>query len=129
MLVENKKFNSSNAAYYIFKDFIGAVDREVFVVAMLDTRNNINSINMVSMGTLNSSLVHPREVFKPAILSNAASIIVAHNHPAGSLIASQADKEVTEKLVQAGKIVEIPILDHIIITDIGYYSFMEHGLM
>lgn len=90
--------------------------KEHFVVFYLDSRSQEIQREIVSVGTLNESLVHPREVFEKAIKNNAASIIVAHNHPSGDLEPSQADIEITKKLVQAGKILDIRIADHVIVS-------------
>ena len=87
-------------------------DRETLIVLLLDSQNNCIGINEVSMGSLTQSVTHPREVFKPAILSNAAAIILAHNHPSGNTNASKSDIEITEQMVKAGKILGIGVLDH-----------------
>ncbi len=92
----------------------------------LNTKNNITGINVVSIGSLNSSLVHPREVFKAAILGNAAAIILAHNHPSGDPSPSPEDLEITRRLVEAGKILGIEVLDHVIIGD-RWESLKERG--
>jgi len=103
---------------------------EEFHILYLDTKNHAVGMEMVSRGTLNASLVHPREVFKGAILANAKSVIIAHNHPSGSTEPSSADKEVTERLIRAGKILDIPVLDHVIIgSSGGYFSFNENSLI
>ena len=86
-------------------------------------------INTVSIGTLTESLVHAREVFKGAILANAASIICAHNHPSGDALASEADLAVTSKLKESGRILGIPIEDHVIVGEAGYFSFRQQGLL
>ena len=96
------------------KEFLGEADREYFVVVCLDTKNQPTNINICHVGSLNASLVHPRECFKPAILSNAASIMVYHNHPSFDPSPSREDCEVTRRLVEAGKILGIDVLDHII---------------
>jgi DNA repair protein RadC len=82
---------------------------------------------MVSLGSLTGSLVHPREVFKGALLSSAASVILLHNHPSGDPKPSAEDREVTRKLVEAGKLLGVPVLDHVIIGERSYYSFRETG--
>lgn len=96
---------------------------------MLDTRNSVIGLNTVTIGILDSSLVHPREVFKPAILSNAASIVLAHNHPSGDPMPSQEDRRATERIVQAGKILGIEVLDHIIIGDLDRFSSLNDNRM
>ena len=90
-------------------------DREALIVLLLDSQNTCIGINEVSTGSLTQSVTHPREVFKPAILSNAAAIILAHNHPNGKTNASKSDIEITEQMVKAGKILGIGVLDHVIV--------------
>jgi len=97
------------------------------VVICLDTKNQPTAINVCHVGSLNASLVHPREVMKPAILSNAASILVGHNHPSGNSEPSQEDIQVTRKLVEAGKIMGIELLDHIVIGEDEFVSLKEKG--
>ncbi len=91
------------------------LQREVFVALLLDVQNRLQGEALVSIGTLTSSLVHPREVFRPAIAQGAAAVIVAHNHPSGDPDPSQADREVTRRLIRAGRLVGIPLLDHVVI--------------
>jgi DNA repair protein RadC len=102
---------------------------EVMYALLLDTQNRVRGLVEVSRGILNGSLVHPREVFRLAIVHGAAGIIVAHNHPSGNPAPSTDDKTVTEQLVNAGRLLDIPLYDHIIITDSGYFSFAEAGLL
>jgi DNA repair protein RadC len=99
--------------------------KEQFVVFFLDAKNEEIIREIISIGTLTASLVHPREVFEPAIKRNAASIILAHNHPSGNLDPSDADIEVTEKLIQGGKLLGISVIDHVIVTAQGYQSIKE----
>ena len=109
--------------------------QENFVVLLLDTRRHLIRRCTISKGTLNRTMVHPRDVFREAIICNACSIIISHNHPSGDVTPSKLDRELTRELVDAGKAIHIPILDHIIIgTDNGanvlpYFSFREHGLI
>jgi DNA repair protein RadC len=103
--------------------------KEHFLVLLLDSRNCPVKVSQVSVGCLNSSIVHPREVFKEAIGALAASVILAHNHPSGDPEPSGADLDITGKLVEAGKIVGIEVLDHIIIGKDRFYSFKERGLI
>ena len=105
---------------YIIKPLLCEADREHCLVIMLNGKNQVTAINTVSIGTLTSSLVHPREVFKPAIITNAASIILAHNHPSGDPKPSPEDLTITKRLKEAGELLGIPVLDHIII---GYSYF------
>ncbi|MFZ2188215.1 MAG: DNA repair protein RadC [Candidatus Moraniibacteriota bacterium] len=105
------------------------VKKEHFVVLYFNARNQLIHKETVSIGTLNASLIHPREVFKSAIDQLAASVILAHNHPSGSAEPSEDDLEVTRRLKEAGKILGIEVLDHIIVTKNGFASFQEKGLM
>lgn len=115
--------------YKVLRDLLEDEDREHFLVVTLNTKNEINNIITVSIGTLNSAIVHPREVFKSAILSNANKIIIAHNHPSGHIEPSQEDKNITNILVESGEILKIEVLDHIIIGEGCYYSFKENYIM
>ncbi len=108
---------------------IRALQKEHFVAFYLDTQNCLIERQTISVGTLNSSLVHPREVFEPALLLHSASVIVAHNHPSGELEPSKEDREVTERLVEAGKLMGIDVLDHIIMTKSSFLSFQQKGLL
>lgn len=103
--------------------------KEHFVVFFLDARNQQIKREIVSIGTLNANLVHPREVFEPAIIHVAAQVIIAHNHPSGNFEPSQEDREVTNRLRDAGKLLGIEVLDHIIVSPSGYTSFRELQLM
>lgn len=102
--------------------------QEYFVVLTLDGANRLITKRIITIGTLTSSLVHPREVFADAITDRAASIIVAHNHPSGSLVASKADIDVTDRLSQAGKLLGIKLVDHIVITKNNYVSLSGHSI-
>ena len=127
----HKQIRSSADASTLLHTYLADVDREHFVVLMLDQKNKIIGINTVSVGSLTASVVHSREVFKPAILSNAAAIILAHNHPSGAPQPSQEDRVLTVRLVAAGKLLGISILDHVIIGDgtSAYFSFADEGLL
>lgn len=103
--------------------------KEHFKLILLNTRNKIIGISTVSIGSLNASIVHPREVFGEAISHNAASVILAHNHPSGDSEPSEDDLMITKRLVEAGKILDIKVTDHIIITKNGYFSFKEKHLI
>ena len=107
---------------------IANLDRENFVVVLLNTKNEVIETPTVSVGTLSASLVHPREVFKPAIRASAASVILAHNHPSGKVEPSREDREVTKRLGEAAGVLGIEVLDHIIVGD-GYFSMKEHGML
>ena len=103
--------------------------QEVFGVLILNTKFKIVAVHEISRGTLNASIVHPREVFKPAILHNAAAIICFHNHPSGDPEPSKEDIKITNRLIEAGKIMGIEILDHIIVGDDRYTSLKERGII
>ena len=99
----------------------------VDVVLVLSTKNEPTVLQVVHIGSLNASIVHPREVLKPAILSNAASILIAHNHPSNDTTPSKEDIEVTKRLLEAGNIVGIDVLDHLILGEDGFRSLKESG--
>ena len=103
--------------------------KEQFVVILLDAKNKVIGTEVVSEGSLSTSIVHPRDVFQPAILQNAAAIVVAHNHPSGDPTPSSEDRELTQTLLEAGRALCIPVLDHLIIGDGTYYSFEEDGAL
>ena len=106
-----------------------AKEKEHFLLVTLDGSSNVIEERVIHVGTLNQSLVHPREVFRPAIMDNAAGLIIAHNHPSGTLEASRADIQITNRLKEVAKLVGIELLDHVIISSKGYYSFSEEGLL
>jgi DNA repair protein RadC len=103
--------------------------KEHFVVFYLDTQNKILGRETVSIGTLNTSLIHPRECFRTAIIKTAATVIFIHNHPSGGLEPSAEDLQVTRRLKDAGKLLGIEVLDHIIVTADSYTSLKEQNLM
>ena len=103
--------------------------KEYFMVLYLNARKQLIQKEIISIGTLTETLVHPREVFEPAIRHFASSIVLAHNHPSKNMEVSDEDIKLTEKLIQSGAILDIEVLDHIIITDDGYISFKEEGLL
>jgi DNA repair protein RadC len=103
--------------------------KEYFVVLYLNARKQLIHKEIVSIGALTETLAHPREVFEPAIRFFASSVILAHNHPSKNMEVSEADIKLTEKLIQSGTILDVEVLDHIIVTDNGYISFKEKGLL
>jgi DNA repair protein RadC len=115
-------FNHYNS---LFKDQV----HERFVVFWLNAGNKVLGFEIVTEGLLNSSLVHPREVFRGAIVATAASIILAHNHPSGNPEPSQEDLSITKQIVESGRIIGIPVHDHIIFTDGSYTSLAERSLI
>lgn len=100
---------------------------EVFAIICLSTKHRVIAYHEVSRGTLDSTLAHPREVFKAALLANAAAIIVCHNHPSGDPTPTIDDADVTRRLASTGEVIGISVLDHIIVGDGRYYSFKEAG--
>nr|WP_205694324.1 DNA repair protein RadC [Clostridium manihotivorum] len=129
LLYSNRNINSPDDAADLLSPFLQDSDREMLVVCCLDSKNQPTLINIASIGTLNSSLVHPREVFKAAILGNAASVIIAHNHPSGDPSPSSEDINITTRLKEAGKIIGIDVLDHVIIGFSNHVSLKERGVI
>jgi DNA repair protein RadC len=117
----------STRAATILRPLFHGLDREQFLVACLDAKHAIIGVNVVSIGSLSFSIVHPREVFKPAILLNSAAIICAHNHPSGDPAPSSEDRVLTDRLRQAGNLIGITILDHLILGDERTFSFADQG--
>ena len=126
---EKIKITSPEVVYQKFGPRIGGLKKELFFVLLLNSANILIRDQKISEGTLNASLVHPREVFQPAITDSAASVILLHNHPSGETQPSGEDRAITNRLVEVGKILDIPVLDHIIIGEKHYFSFKEEGLL
>jgi DNA repair protein RadC len=125
---------NSSQAHPIIRKLIethGQSDREQFCVVMLNVKNEITGVNIVSTGSVSSASVCPREVLKPAILSNAAAMILSHNHPSGDVEPSQEDLAVTKTIIQASRIIGIQVHEHIIVSmhDDRYYSFADQGII
>lgn len=123
------KINSPKDVYEYYVDSVRFLEKEVFKTILLNTKNEVISDVEVSIGTLNSSLVHPREVFREAIKKGTNKIILVHNHPSGCVDPSTEDKNITIRLVKCGDILGIEVLDHIIIGDGKYFSFKENMLI
>lgn len=115
----------------IVRDALWHSDVEIFMCILLDAQHNAMKVTEISRGTINATLIHPREVFRMAIGVGAYAIILAHNHPSGDTTPSQDDRAVTRQLIAAGSLLTIPVHDHLIISgrDGSYYSFSEKGLM
>ncbi len=126
---QNPSFSNSRGVYEYFRPEFYGLKKERFLCALLDTKNRVFKEKVISEGTLNSSLVHPREVFRYAIKEAAASVLFIHNHPSGDPNPSRDDIHITKRLVETGKVVGISVLDHIVITDGSYLSLMEKGLL
>jgi DNA repair protein RadC len=103
--------------------------REHFMVVLLNARHEVLAIETVSIGSLNASIVHPREVFKPAIVQSAASVVLAHNHPSGDPEPSEEDLTITKRLVQVGELLGVAVLDHVILAKRGVVSFRSRQLL
>lgn len=129
LLYKGRTIRSPQDGYELAKQYLGEVDREHFIVVCLDTKNHPTCINTSHIGSLNASIVSVREVFKTAIVSNSASIIVFHNHPSGQLQPSKEDIDVTKRLVEAGKIIGIDVIDHLILGDESFVSLKEKGYL
>ena len=128
LIKQNVKITSAEEVYKELSEYVHK-KQEYFLAITLDGANHIIEKRVITVGTVNQSLVHPREVFADAICDRAASIIIAHNHPSGQLFPSSADKQVTQRLKEVSKMVGIELLDHVIISKEGYFSFDDEGLL
>ncbi|HPU01437.1 MAG: DNA repair protein RadC [Firmicutes bacterium] len=126
---EGESITSPRQAAALFMEQLRYEKREHFMILLLNTKNHVISKEEISIGSLNASIVHPREIFKIPLRKSAASIILVHNHPSGDPSPSQEDLEVTRRLVEAGNILGIAVRDHIVIGDGRYFSFKEKGLL
>jgi DNA repair protein RadC len=120
-------FKNSREVYEYFRPKFYGLKKERFLCALLDAKNRVFRETVVSEGTLTSSLVHPREVFRDAIKDAAASVLFIHNHPSGDPSPSRDDIDITKRLVETGKVIGINVVDHIVISDGAYLSLMEKG--
>lgn len=127
--IQSKEAADSPAKVLAYLDFIRKADREHFVALYMNARNQVIAVDTISIGTLSASLVHPREVFKGALLFNAAAVVVAHNHPSGDSTPSAEDKSTTSRLVRAGELLGVPLLDHLVVVQESHFSFKEAGLI
>jgi DNA repair protein RadC len=127
-VVELAKITSSKAVFEVMQPIIGELTHEEFWVLYLNNSNKILFKAQLSKGGITGTIVDARIVFKIALEQNATSIILSHNHPSGKLQPSEADIQITQKIKNAGQQLEIPVLDHIIITEHGYYSFVDEGV-
>ncbi len=128
-LYQTRTISSPKDAYEMIRDQLKDLDREQFIIACLNTKNEPTNISVVAVGSLNKAIVHPREVFKTAILSNAANVIAFHNHPSGDTEPSQQDIQLTNRLYEAGELLGIKLLDHLIIGDGTFTSLKEKGYL
>ena len=114
------KIKTAEDVYNYFKDELATKNKEHFIALFLDTKNRIIGEEVVSVGTLNSSIIHPREVFNPAIKASASSVVIVHNHPSGDHLPSEEDEQITKMLCDAGEILGIKVLEHVIIGKDGF---------
>ncbi|AGC75684.1 DNA repair protein RadC [Nonlabens dokdonensis] len=129
MPVELPKITSSNDAFRIMQPILGELPHEEFWVMLLDNSHKVLEKKNISIGGITGTLVDTRLVFKKAIEAGAVAMVLSHNHPSGNLKPSMQDKALTIKLVEAGKLLDIKVLDHLIITQQGFYSFADEGLI
>lgn len=129
MLYKKRRVGSPSDGYKIFKEFLEDLDREAFIVLSLDNKNQPVSINLAHLGNINSSIVSMPCIMRAAILSNAASIMVAHNHPSGDVEPSSSDRTTTLRLVEVCELMGINFLDHLIIGHDSYVSLREEGFI
>jgi DNA repair protein RadC len=123
------KYQNSRELFESFREELASLDREHFFMITLDSKNRTIGYHTISIGSLSTSVVHPREVFKPAILESSAAVIFLHNHPSGDPAPSREDRDCTNRLVEASKILGIRVLDHIIFGETDYYSFADAGML
>lgn len=127
-LGEKRKVTSPKNAFDLVKDMYKGLDREMMIAAYLNTKNEPLAVSKISIGSLDSSIVHPREILKAAILSNANSFIIYHNHPSGDCYtASKEDLEITKRLKKAGELIGIKLIDHLIVYEDRYMSMKENN--
>lgn len=112
----------------LFED-IKSMKKETLLALYLDARNQLIDKEVISIGTINGSLIHPREIFEPAIKNLSSSLVIAHNHPSGQVEPSSADIDITKKIAQSGQLLGINLIDHIIVAKDDYYSFADHNLI
>lgn len=129
MLADGAPLRSPRDVWQFVAPDMETLEVEQFVVLILDAQHRVSARQMVTQGILNSSLVHPREVFRAAIALNAAAIVLVHNHPSGDPTPSQDDRAITSQLVAAGKLLDIPVADHLVIGRGRYLSFSEAGIL
>ena len=125
--IKNVKINSPDLVYQYYKDKLANEEQECFYCIYLDNQKRVINAKQLFVGTLNYSMVHPREVFKTSYLYGATAIICLHNHPSGNPLPSIQDYELTDRLIKIGQILDISVVDHIIIGNKKYYSFKENG--
>lgn len=124
----NRRISTSETVFSLFKDLV-LETRENFISLHLDSKNRILCYDLVSVGSMTASIVHPREVYKSALLSSASALVFLHNHPSGDPTPSREDIDITKRLKEAGELLGIRVLDHVIIGEERYCSFADRGLL
>lgn len=127
--LELNKITSSKAVFEIMQPIIGELPHEEFWVLYLNNSNKVIYKAQISKGGITGTVVDTRIIYKTALEHGATSILLVHNHPSGTLVASEADKHITRKLKEAGKHLDIPVLDHVIVTEQSYFSFADEGIL
>jgi len=117
---------NADEVYALVKDELSIADREIMLTVLLTTKNQLIGIETVAIGSLNSTSLVPREIFKGAILANAASIVLCHNHPSGGLTPSPEDIKLTEEMIQAGKLLGIKLMDHLVVSSKGFSTLRDY---
>ena len=125
----NIKLNNTQKVYNYLKNKLNNKTQEEFLTILLDNKKNLIDSKIIFKGYLNSVNVLPREIFKYAIINSSAGIIIAHNHPSGDVFPSKQDIKITKELIEIGKLIQIPVIDHIIIGNNNYYSFFESEML
>lgn len=126
---EGERFSSPEQIFRHFRYRLAGLRKERFYTILLDTKNRIIREEMISEGSLSQSIVHPREVFLPAVRESASAVLLVHNHPSGDPNPSREDREITTRLREGGELLGIRVLDHVIIGTAGYYSFSAQGIL
>ena len=127
--VELKKITSSKSIFELMQPIIGELSHEEFWIIYLNNSNKVISKSQLSKGGITGTVVDTRLVFKSAIENGAVAVILVHNHPSGTLVASEADKQITRKIKLAGESLDIKVLDHLIVTETNYFSFADEGIL
>ena len=124
---ESRNLDNSQAVYDLFRQMVEDLDREAMWVVCLDTRNRLTCLSQVSLGTLNAAPASPREIMKLALMTNARSLILVHNHPSGDPEPSPEDRAVTSQIKSAARLMDVRLIDHLIVGDGRFYSFADQG--
>lgn len=127
--LDRPEITSPEAAAEVLLPALGGADRERCVAALLDTKHRLVEVVTVSIGSIDHTFMAPREVFRDALLANAAALVVAHNHPSGDPAPSQDDERITRRLVRAGELVGVELLDHIVVGDTRWISLARRGIV